>query len=240
MGFDLEVYFSDFYYKFTINLFFNLIVNLVGFWLNLFFKRLFLKGCVYIMASVYDYKFYQTSRLGDDNCDQTQRNLQNSQASTYMLDNFRPACPMSSAIEFATSQINVNFTGSHTVGINGCNIEENSELTLNDLSKPKCRISLLQRPFATVPFLGRGKSNAVLESQIQQGDLANNRKSAYPSSEFSYGPYLFTPLVPSLKATIANPANLVEGVAADGWIRGGLPSRELVRDKEYSSCKRGQ
>ena len=191
------------------------------------------------MASVYDYKFYQTSRLGDDNCDQTQRNLQNAQASTYMLDNFRPACPMSNAIDFATSQINVNFTGSHTVGINGCNINENSELTLADLSRPKCRISLLQRPFVTVPFLGRGKSNAVLESQIQQGDLANNRKSAYPSSEFSYGPYLFTPLVPSLQATISNPANLIEGVAADGWIRGGLPARELMRDKEYGSCKRG-
>ena len=34
-------------------------------------------------------------------------------------------------------------------------------------------------------------------------------------------------LVPSLKATIQNPANLVEGVANEGWIRGGLPSREL-------------
>ena len=29
---------------------------------------------------------------------------------------------------------------------------------------------------------------------------------------------------------IQNPANLCEGIAADGWIRGGLPSRELSRD----------
>ena len=40
-------------------------------------------------------------------------------------------------------------------------------------------------------------------------------------------------LVPSLKASIQNPANLCEGIAADGWIRGGLPSRELSRDKDY-------
>ena len=40
-------------------------------------------------------------------------------------------------------------------------------------------------------------------------------------------------LVPSLKSTIQNPANLVEGVAANGWIRGGLPSRELTRDMDY-------
>ena len=40
-------------------------------------------------------------------------------------------------------------------------------------------------------------------------------------------------LVPSLKASIQNPANLCEDVAAEGWIRGGLPSRELSRDKDY-------
>ena len=42
-------------------------------------------------------------------------------------------------------------------------------------------------------------------------------------------------LVPSLKASIQNPANLCEGIAADGWIRGGLPSRELSRDQDYFS-----
>ena len=30
-------------------------------------------------------------------------------------------------------------------------------------------------------------------------------------------------LVPSLRKTIQNPSNLVEGEALDGWIRGGLP-----------------
>jgi len=47
--------------------------------------------------------------------------------------------------------------------------------------------------------------------------------------------YRNTPMIPSLKATVQNPANLVEGVAADGWIRGGLPSRELTRDQDYAT-----
>lgn len=186
------------------------------------------------MASVYDYTFNNTTRLGDDKCELSQSNIQNSQAATYLLDNFRPACPMNNAIDFATSQLNVNYSGSHQVGINGCNIDENSELSLTDLSKPKCRISLFQRPFSTVPYLGRGKSNPVLESQIQQGDLANNRKSINPTSEVSYISYTNTPMIPSLQATVSNPANLVEGVAAEGWIRGGLPSRELTRDQDYA------
>ena len=97
---------------------------------------------------------------------------------------------------------------------------------------PKCRISLQQRPFATVPFLGRGKSDAVLESRLQQGAMGTSRKSVVPSSEVTYE--TDTPLIPSLQATVSNPANLVEGVAADGWIRGGVPSRELVRDEEHA------
>ncbi len=187
------------------------------------------------MASVHDYTFNQTTRIGDDQCDLSQRNVQNSEAATYMLNNFRPACPMSNAVEFATSQPDVNFTGSFQVGIGGCNIDQNSELSLTRLSRPKCKISLQERPFATVPFLGRGKSNPMLESQLQQGDLGSNRKSVNPSSEVCYSNYTQTPMIPSLQATVSNPANLVEGVAAEGWIRGGLPSRELTRDKDYAN-----
>jgi len=187
------------------------------------------------MALVSDYTFNQTTRMGDDQCDKSQRNIQNAGAATYMLDNFRPACPMNKAVDFATSQLDVNFTGSHQVGINGCNIDQNSELSMSELSKHKCRISLLQRPFLTVPYLGRGESNVVLESQIQQGDLGSTRKSVNPSSEVCYMGYSQTPMIPSLQATISNPANLVEGVAAEGWIRGGLPSRELTHDKDYNT-----
>lgn len=189
------------------------------------------------MASTFDYTFNRLTRVGNDNCGISQRNVQNSDAATYLLDNFRPACPMNSAIDFATSQPNVNFKGSHQVGINGCNIDNNSQLSITKITKPKCRISLNQRPFVTVPFLGRGKSNPVLESRLIQGDLANNRKSANPSSEVSHIDYRHTPMIPSLQETITNPANICESSAAEGWIRGGLPSRDLIRDKEYAASQ---
>ena len=114
-------------------------------------------------------------------------------------------------------------------------IDENSELHISDLSRDRCSISLFQRPYLTVPYLGRGKSDAILESQLQQGELANNRKSINPSTEVSYANYTQTPMIPSLKATINNPANLVEGVAAEGWIRGGLPTKQLTKDKDYAT-----
>lgn len=189
------------------------------------------------MAYVSDYTFYNKTRIGDDDCDMSQRNIQNAGSANYLLTNFRPACPMSDVISFATSQPHVNFTGSHQVGIGGCNIDDNSKLHIADLSKDKSRISLFQRPFATVPYLGRGQSNPIIESQIQQGELANNRKTINPSSEVSYMNYSSTPMISTLKASITNPANLVEGVAAEGWIRGGVPTRELIRDHDYEKTK---
>lgn len=189
------------------------------------------------MASVYDYTFNQLTRIGDDSCDKSQRNVQNANASTYMLNQFRPDCPMSNAMDFALSQPNVNYTGSYQLGIGGCNVDESSELIMSTLSRPRCKLSLIQRPFLTVPFLGRGNSNPVLESQIQQGDLANNRKSLTNLTEVSHIKYSNVPMIPSLQASVTNPANLIEGVAAEGWIRGGLPSRDLVKDNDYTKSK---
>jgi hypothetical protein len=37
-------------------------------------------------------------------------------------------------------------------------------------------------------------------------------------------------LIPSVKENIQNPKNLVPEVAANGWIRGGIPSRSYIRD----------
>jgi hypothetical protein len=98
---------------------------------------------------------------------------------------------------------------------------------------PRCRIDLFQRPFATVPYLGRGSVDPILEAQIQQGEQIVNKKSISNLSEKSYVTYHSTPLLPAIKEQIMNPANCVEGVASEGWIRGGVPSRELTRDADY-------
>jgi len=104
-------------------------------------------------------------------------------------------------------------------------------------TNPKARISLYERPFVTVPYLGRGPSRPIEESKLQQGDFVTNKKSCNTISELEYTNQ-YTPMIPTLKATVSNPNNLVEGVAAKGWIRGGLPSRELVRDQDYVQHKK--
>jgi hypothetical protein len=186
------------------------------------------------MSSVFNYKFNSLSRIGDDSCAMSQRNVQNVEAGSYMLQNYFTAdCDMRNGLSLALSQPSINFTGSHQVGVGGCNVDNNSHLLIDQgQNRPKCRISLYQRPFATVPYLGRGACHPDLESQLQQGDRQSSKKSVLQTTEQSHIPYSVTPMVPSLANTVTNPVNLVEGVAMDGWVRGGLPSREMAKNED--------
>ena len=61
-------------------------------------------------------------------------------------------------------------------GIGGCTVNDETELKLGTMqTNPKCRISLQQRPFLTVPYLGRGAVDSITESKLQQGDAVSNR-----------------------------------------------------------------
>jgi hypothetical protein len=176
--------------------------------------------------------FFNQSRIGVDEVSMTQVDIQDRAQNQYMLQQFDQDCAMRKPIEFATSQVNVNYCAAggagNQCGVGGCNIDENSTLLLGSLqTHPKSRISLFHRPFATVPYLGKGPFDPTAESQLQQTDsFSNNKKSVNTISEISYIPMTHYPLIPSIQETVTNPAYLVEGVAMDGWVRGGASSRK--------------
>ena len=192
------------------------------------------------MASVYNYTFDSLTRLGDDQCYVSERTKQNTHFGSYNTTNyFDQNCGLEKPLNFATSMPNVFVNGGFgNSGAGGCNINSDSKLKIGTIqTNPKCKISLLTRPFVTVPYLGRGPCNPILESQVQQGDQITNKKSCNTTTEQSHINYRHYPLVDSLKATVTNPHNLVEGIAADGWIQGGLPTRDLIRDTNYMQSK---
>jgi hypothetical protein len=181
------------------------------------------------MAFVRDYLFNDMSRVGDDNCYLDQRNIENMKGTSYMTTNYFMNDPMmSNAYNTALNFPGMNLSGGHSISASGHNIDVNSKLLIEQEStNPKCRLTLIERPFRTVPFLGRGHgNNPDLESELLQGDMIRNKKSLSTTTEKSHIPHRHTPLVDSLASTIQNPYNLVEGVAHKGWVRGGLPSRE--------------
>jgi hypothetical protein len=187
------------------------------------------------MATYSGYTFDNMSRIGLDECNQSQTDIQNVASCNYNTQNyFASDCSMRRPIDLATSQPGIMYNGGYNVGAGGCNINESSNLQIGTIqTHPKCKIDLFQRPFATVPFLGRGSVNPVMESQIMQGEQLVNKKSINSLSEKSYIKYHQTPLLPAVQQRINNPANQIESVASDGWIRGGVPSRELTRDSDY-------
>lgn len=187
------------------------------------------------MATVRNYLFDNMTRIGEDECGLSQQNIQSTNAENYMLTSFNAAnCGMGTPISIATSQPGINYSGSHQVGIGGCNIDQNSDLFINSQeNRPVCKLSLSERPFSTVPYMGRGPVNPEVESQLQQSESSVNKKSANTISDQSFIDYTYYPLIPSLQSTVQNPSNIVEESAAEGWIRGGLPSRDIKRDTQY-------
>jgi hypothetical protein len=187
------------------------------------------------MAHTYSYTFDTMSRIGNDQCCVDQNTLQDVAACNYMTQNFFASdCSMKNPIALATTQPGIMYNGGFNVGAGGCNINDNSKLTIGTIqTHPKCRIDLFHRPFATVPYLGRGAVNPIMESQIQQGEQLVNKKSVNPLTEKSYIKYHHTPLLPAVKERMTNSSNQIESDASEGWIRGGVPSRDLTRDADY-------
>ena len=184
-----------------------------------------------------NYTFDQMSRIGLDDCCISQTNIQNVTACNYTLQNyFASDCSMKKPIDLATNQPGIMYNGGYNSGAGGCNINESSNLLIGTIqTHPKCKINLYQRPFATVPYLGKGSVNPIVESQIQQGELQTNKKSVNGMSEKTFWKLTQTPLLPAVKEKLNDPAHSVETSADPGWIRGGLPSRELTRDVDFKT-----
>ena len=119
---------------------------------------------------------------------------------------------------------------------NWCNVDESSKLLIGTVqTNPKAKIDLFHRPFATVPYLGRGSVDPTLEYQIQQGETVTSKKSVTKLTEKNYMKHCTTPLLADKQRDISN--SKIESDAASYWIRGGVPSRELTRDKDFYKGK---
>jgi hypothetical protein len=110
-------------------------------------------------------------------------------------------------------------------------IDSDSTLRNNPVleGRSRCPLRVQARPFSTVPFMGNGRGNQELESKLQQSEFVRTGKECGTVSETFFATQ-FVPLIPHLENNVQNPKNLVPEVAAAGWIRGGIPSRQYVRD----------
>jgi len=175
--------------------------------------------------------FNKFTGLGEDKCYLSQTEIQNKGFSEYTTST--PSRSIDSTMDLALSSGMNYIGGKNSVGIEGSTIEQSNNLLLGSKgTHPHNKLSLRERSYLTVPYLGRGESNVDAESTLMHGeDHCENKKSLFPMSEESYLQYSNTPLIQDIEEKITNPKYLVEG-SHNGWIRGGLPSRELNRDNQ--------
>ena len=165
-----------------------------------------------------DFLFNNMGRIGVDS---TQRNLSNTRYAEYTTDSLYVSDD--SHVQFATSAPTINFRGAVGAGLPGSSVDFDSLLMIQaEQQRAFEKLQLVQRPFVTVPFLGRGAVDPALESQLRNGEAASERKSASASSETTHGEY---PIMDSVRDRVTNPTYSVEESALDGWVRGGQASR---------------
>jgi hypothetical protein len=174
------------------------------------------------------------TRCGDDQCYTTSQTVQSYSICDYMTTAYKDCdCAAQNVEAIAMSEPTITYRdGYGWTSVDGCNIDADSSIrNAHNLTNMRYIQQLYTRPYATVPYMGRGSTDSVLESILQSGEDTSQKKQCNTLS----GVYIdrFVPMVPCLAQNVQNPIHLVEEVAAKDWVRGGIPSRDIVRNTDY-------
>lgn len=176
------------------------------------------------------FQINQTNRIHDDPCDQTVQARESLGPGSYFTTNLVPAASESAAIAYQQPAM----IGAAGYGWSAAQINADSLLRLHAVqtNSPHApiRARVQARPFVTVPYMGRGKGDAMLESQFWQPAWVRSDKSSGTISDAFYENQ-FTPMIPHVAQNVQNPAHIIQEDASRGWVRSGIPSRQWVRDQ---------
>ena len=151
----------------------------------------------------------------------------------YLVDNtFACDCGLEKARDLQLKQPNVNLTGGFGwMGENGCLIDNDSDLRSNNLTNMKFINQLDSKQNSG--FFGRGPHNVDVESEIRDSLIIKDKRTCGPLSGVSTLDFTITPMIDRLKEEVQNSKHIIPEDSMSAWVRGGLPSRQIVRNKEY-------
>jgi hypothetical protein len=178
------------------------------------------------MTTLGNHTFNNMGRIGADKVDNSQKTIANTKQINYSLENHFRSNSSDEHIKFATQHHAMSFKNTYG-GIPGDFVDRDSLLSIKSNQQREFeKLQLHQRPFATVPYLGRGGANPDLESKLIQGEVVADKKSTSTIMDKSYIDYEKYPLMDEVKKQVTNPSRSIEELALDGWVRGGVPTRE--------------
>ena len=172
------------------------------------------------------------NQLINDKCYESEITKQSISPGKYITSNFHPCdCKNDKLIEFATNNPYMKFRDGY--GISECNVDESSRLRNGKTRKnPKCKSQLFHRPYLTVPYMGRGSGDTKVESQLLPAEDTSQSRPCNVLSGVTIDNY-FMPLVKNLEDNIQNPKYLIQEDSDKRWVRGGIPTRQIVKNVDY-------
>lgn len=121
--------------------------------------------------------FNNLGRIVYDESDQSQQSIENSKQTSLVFDNYYSSYATNDHINFFTEQAGINQSGPIGVGIGGQLVNAESSLFWNEQERSLEHLSLNQRAYNTIPYLGRGSCDPNVESKLMQGNSVRDKKS---------------------------------------------------------------
>jgi hypothetical protein len=174
-----------------------------------------------------DFYFDNLSRTGDDKSTMSQKNIMNQHQSNYSLYNpYSYNC--NGALDISTQQPSLMINGTYGVGPLGCNVEQSSDLLRSKNTTNNIKISLHQRSYLSLPYLGRGNVDVGAENELKFGETFKDKKSVVQMSELQF---LNINNYPLKNKDIGNKISTVEA----SWYT-GANTRDIYKENN-NSCK---
>lgn len=120
------------------------------------------------------------TRLSQDSTYANRRDSESSKPGTYQSRNLHDCnCEAPYTKELSLQHPDTYYRdGNGWTSNNGCNIDNDSKLrNSRNLTNTKEIHQLMERPFLTVPYMGRGEGNTCIESSIRPGEHTMQHKS---------------------------------------------------------------
>lgn len=175
------------------------------------------------------FKIDELTRLNDDKCFNSGELGQNNSINDYMLSNYASCdCNLNNVLDVSTD--NRGLIVKDGYGVSECNINKDTELR-HGVQKRRYKVDqqLFPRPFLTTPLIAKGEHKPDLETRMLSSLQTVRHAQMQNVSEEN----IYTPLTPNLSATVQDPKHIIQENVNVRWIRGGVPSRQAVKDYDY-------
>ena len=176
----------------------------------------------------------QATDLKNDIEYKTSSETQSEKFGRYNIQNFQSSeCRAESQRNLSIVHPTVNFRdGRGWSSIEGCNIDDDSKLrNSKNLTNTREIHQLMARPLLTTSFKSRGSFNQETESKLIFSEPTSQKKQCNSLAGVSID--RFGAQIKNIKDNIQNPKNIIPEDNDKLWRRGGIDTRNLVRD---SSC----